>query len=168
MSGFDLPEHDDASARPIEAHHFNWLARFLHIKPASKILCFQVGRGRARQELVRLLRDKGKPFGIRDVQFDRMTNVVTARVNRSNREFLSLHLFFSPPSTFLRSAGCANGGVQDSRPNLWLLRRSCLLCLSMAAARICASRASRRRGERLARSGRCWSCWKRGLGIWGC
>ena len=35
----------------------NWLSRFLHIKPASKTLCFQVTRGKVRGDLFRLLRD---------------------------------------------------------------------------------------------------------------
>ncbi|KAK8174729.1 hypothetical protein BC567DRAFT_289719 [Phyllosticta citribraziliensis] len=61
----------------------NWLARFLHIKPASKVLCFQVGRGRVRQEIVRLLRDWRK-YGVRDIVFDRATNVIQARVDKDN------------------------------------------------------------------------------------
>jgi serine/threonine-protein kinase HSL1 (negative regulator of Swe1 kinase) len=66
----------------------NWLSRFLHIKPASKILCFQVGRGKVRQDLVRLLRDWQR-FGVRDVSFDRSTNVINARVDKSNRKYPS-------------------------------------------------------------------------------
>ncbi|KAJ9666684.1 serine/threonine-protein kinase gin4 [Coniosporium apollinis] len=82
-SAFDLAESDDPStgARRIEAQ--NWLSRFLHIKPASRVLCFQVGRGRARTELVRLLRD-WKRFGVKDVTFDRRTNVVGASVDKAN------------------------------------------------------------------------------------
>ena len=63
----------------------NWLARFLHIKPAAKVLCFQVGRGRARQEIVKLLRE-WKRFGVKDISFDRETNVILARVDKENRE----------------------------------------------------------------------------------
>jgi serine/threonine-protein kinase HSL1 (negative regulator of Swe1 kinase) len=70
----------------------NWLSRFLHIKPASKILCFQVGRGKVRQDLVRLLRDWQR-FGVRDVSFDRSTNVINARVDKSNRKYLSYSCF---------------------------------------------------------------------------
>jgi Fungal kinase associated-1 domain len=57
----------------------------LHIKPASKTVCFQVGRGRARQEVVRLLRDWHR-FGVRDVVYDRKSNVVNARVDKANRK----------------------------------------------------------------------------------
>jgi len=66
----------------------NWLSRFLHIKPANKTLCFQLGRGKVRQDLVRLLRDWQR-FGIRDVTFDRETNTVSARVDKSNRKYFS-------------------------------------------------------------------------------
>ena len=58
----------------------NWLARFLNIRPASKILCFDCGRGRTRQELVRLLR-KWKDLGIRDVLLDRERNLIFARLD---------------------------------------------------------------------------------------
>jgi hypothetical protein len=66
----------------------NWLSRFLHIKPASKTLCFHIGRGKVRQDLVRLLRDWQR-FGVRDVSFDRRTNVINARVDKSNRKYHS-------------------------------------------------------------------------------
>jgi serine/threonine-protein kinase HSL1 (negative regulator of Swe1 kinase) len=64
----------------------NWLSRFLHIKPASKILCFHIARGKVRQDLVRLLRDWQR-FGIRDVSFNRETNTINARVNKNNRKY---------------------------------------------------------------------------------
>lgn len=63
----------------------NWLSRFLHIKPASQTLCFQIGRGKVRQDLVRLLRDWQR-FGIRDVTYDRETNIINARVDKNNRK----------------------------------------------------------------------------------
>ncbi|KAF2005331.1 serine/threonine-protein kinase GIN4 [Amniculicola lignicola CBS 123094] len=92
LSGFDLcPEADDGSpARPFEIQT-NWLSRFLHIKPASKIVCFCVGRGKVRQDLVRLLRDWER-FGVQDVTFDRKTNVINARVDKTN------HLKIKPVS----------------------------------------------------------------------
>jgi len=64
----------------------NWLSRFLHIKPANKTLCFQIGRGKVRQDLVRLLRDWQR-FGIRDVTFDRDTNIINAGVDKNNRKY---------------------------------------------------------------------------------
>jgi serine/threonine-protein kinase HSL1 (negative regulator of Swe1 kinase) len=73
----------------------NWLSRFLHIKPASRTLCFHVGRGKVRQDLVRLLRDWQR-FGVRDVAFDRKTNVINACVDKANRKYLSpSHFLFS-------------------------------------------------------------------------
>ncbi|KAJ4297605.1 serine/threonine-protein kinase gin4 [Kalmusia sp. IMI 367209] len=67
----------------------NWLSRFLHIKPASRVLCFQVRRGKVRQELVYLLRDWQR-YGVRDVTFDRNTNVIHARVDKNNRKYTKL------------------------------------------------------------------------------
>lgn len=63
----------------------NWLTRFFHIKPASKILCFHVGRGKVRQDLYHLLRD-WRRFGVRDLELDRKTNVISARIDRNNRK----------------------------------------------------------------------------------
>jgi serine/threonine-protein kinase HSL1 (negative regulator of Swe1 kinase) len=67
----------------------NWLSRFLHIKPASRTLCFQIGRGKVRQDLVRLLRDWQR-FGIQDVTLDRDSNSINARVDKSNRKYSPL------------------------------------------------------------------------------
>lgn len=61
----------------------SWLARFFHLKPASHALCFCVGRGRARQEIVRVLRG-WKQFGMRDVILDRARNLVFARLDAVN------------------------------------------------------------------------------------
>ncbi|KAK8227865.1 hypothetical protein BKA81DRAFT_384182 [Phyllosticta paracitricarpa] len=83
-SGLSYPAEVDPSSMGAPRYEGqNWLARFLHIKPASKVLCFQVGRGRVRQEIVRLLRDWRK-YGIRDIVFDRATNVIQARVDKDN------------------------------------------------------------------------------------
>ncbi|KAF2753471.1 Pkinase-domain-containing protein [Pseudovirgaria hyperparasitica] len=73
---------DGQSKAPVD-YQSNWLARFLHIKPATQVLCFHIGRGRARQEMVRLLRD-WKRFGVRDVRFDRAKNTVSASVGKDN------------------------------------------------------------------------------------
>ncbi|KAJ4319904.1 serine/threonine-protein kinase gin4 [Neodidymelliopsis sp. IMI 364377] len=72
----------------------NWLSRFLHIKPATKTLCFQIGRGKVRQDLVRLLRDWQR-FGVRDVDFDRKSNVITARIDKVNRKCSPPRFLFS-------------------------------------------------------------------------
>ncbi|KAF2830021.1 Pkinase-domain-containing protein [Ophiobolus disseminans] len=87
LSGFDLgPEHENAPRNGPPEIQMNWLSRFLHIKPANKTLCFQIGRGKVRQDLVRLLRDWQR-FGIRDVTFDRETNIINARVDKNNRKY---------------------------------------------------------------------------------
>lgn len=87
LSGFDLgPEHNGDGPRPGPPEmQMNWLSRFLHIKPASRTLCFHIGRGKVRQDLVRLLRDWQR-FGIRDVTYDRETNIINARVDKNNRK----------------------------------------------------------------------------------
>jgi serine/threonine-protein kinase HSL1, negative regulator of Swe1 kinase len=82
LTSYELP--DGLSNPPMmEPTHSNWLARFLHIKPSIRVLCFQVGRGRARSELVRLLRD-WRRYGIRDVSFSRERNIISARVDKNN------------------------------------------------------------------------------------
>lgn len=89
LSGFDLgPEHgntsgDNSNRTGPPEMQMNWLSRFLHIKPASKTLCFHIGRGKVRQDLVRLLRDWQR-FGVQDVSFDRGTNSISGRVDKNN------------------------------------------------------------------------------------
>ncbi|KAH8730462.1 serine/threonine-protein kinase-like protein GIN4 [Phaeosphaeriaceae sp. PMI808] len=94
LSGFDLSQEQSgntaARTGPPEVQ-LNWLSRFLHIKPANITLCFHIGRGKVRQDLVNLLRDWQR-FGIRDVTFDRETNIINARVDKNN------HLKIKPVS----------------------------------------------------------------------
>ena len=90
----------------------NWLSRFLHIKPATKTLCFHVGRGKVRQDLVRLFRDWQR-FGVRDVTFDRKTNIINARVDKVNRKYLPppirfLVLHFEYPRLYIQDRGDAH------------------------------------------------------------
>lgn len=86
FSGYDLA--DETPGTPVRGPeaHTNWLSRFLHIKPANAILCFQIGRGKVRQDLVRLLRDWQR-FGVRDVNFDRESNIINARIDKNNRKY---------------------------------------------------------------------------------
>ncbi|KAH7116862.1 serine/threonine-protein kinase-like protein GIN4 [Dendryphion nanum] len=90
-SAYDIDEESSPTGRAPELQT-NWLSRFLHIKPASKTLCFQIGRGRVRNELVLMLRG-WQDYGIRDVVFDRRDNTITARVDKNNREFEFCLLF---------------------------------------------------------------------------
>ncbi|OWY45233.1 Pkinase-like protein [Alternaria alternata] len=85
LSNFDIGSdnnNDNARTGPPEIQ-MNWLSRFLHIKPASKTLCFHIGRGKVRQDLVRLLRDWQR-FGVQDVSLDREVNSISARIDKSN------------------------------------------------------------------------------------
>ncbi|KAF1851741.1 serine/threonine-protein kinase-like protein GIN4 [Cucurbitaria berberidis CBS 394.84] len=96
LSAFDLgPEHNNTNDNTVRTGppemQMNWLSRFLHIKPACHTLCFHIGRGKVRQDLVRLLRDWQR-FGVRDVSLDRETNVINARVDKNN------HLKIKPVS----------------------------------------------------------------------
>lgn len=87
FSNFDLePENsnDGPRAGPPEMQ-MDWISRFLHIKPASATLCLRVGRGKVRQDFVRLLRDWQR-FGVQDVSLDRITNTISARVDKCNRK----------------------------------------------------------------------------------
>ncbi|OAG04965.1 Pkinase-domain-containing protein [Paraphaeosphaeria sporulosa] len=85
LSNFDTDNTGEAQTRPGPPDfQMNWLSRFLHIKPASRALCFHARRGKVRQELVYLLRDWQR-YGIRDVTCDRNTNVIHARVDKNNR-----------------------------------------------------------------------------------
>jgi serine/threonine-protein kinase HSL1 (negative regulator of Swe1 kinase) len=90
------PDSTESGPRPGAPDvQMNWLSRFLHIKPASKTLCFHVGRGKVRGDLVRLLRDWQR-FGVRDVTFDRTANTINARVDKMNRKSpSSIQLLFS-------------------------------------------------------------------------
>ena len=99
LTNFDPgPDSSNDAARPGPPEmQMNWLSRFLHIKPASKTLCFQIGRGKVRQDLVRLLRDWQR-FGVQDVALDRESNSISARIDKSNRKYIP-----SPRACFLFS-----------------------------------------------------------------
>ncbi|KAF2212144.1 hypothetical protein CERZMDRAFT_111924 [Cercospora zeae-maydis SCOH1-5] len=81
-----------SSASPVPSSNDNppslgparsWFARFFNIKPASHILCFELHRGKARQELVLLFKEWQR-HGIRDLQYSRETNTISARVDKVN------------------------------------------------------------------------------------
>ncbi|KAF2017300.1 Pkinase-domain-containing protein [Aaosphaeria arxii CBS 175.79] len=91
LSDYDLEDGSAASRNRAPEYQMNWLSRFLHIKPASGVLCFQLGRGKVRNDLVRLLRDWQR-FGVRDVTFDRQANTINARIDKNN------HLRIKPVS----------------------------------------------------------------------
>ena len=75
--------------RTVQPQHQNWLARFLRIKPAVSVLCFQVSKVRARKEVAGVFRDWRK-FGMRDVIVDKEAGRIFARVDVQNCKCLFL------------------------------------------------------------------------------
>ncbi|OAP61432.1 serine/threonine protein kinase (Kcc4) [Fonsecaea erecta] len=73
-----------AAVGPIEINQ-NWFAKFFHIKPATRVICLQISKGKARRELVKILKDWRK-YGLRDVLTERRAgcDVVRGRVDASN------------------------------------------------------------------------------------
>jgi serine/threonine-protein kinase HSL1 (negative regulator of Swe1 kinase) len=61
----------------------SWFSRFLNIKPATKLLCFSIPRGRARTELVLLLKEWQR-HGVRDLEYSREHNTIYARIDKNN------------------------------------------------------------------------------------
>ncbi|KAL2429846.1 Serine/threonine-protein kinase HSL1 [Exophiala dermatitidis] len=77
-----------AAVGPIEISQ-NWFAKFFHIKPATRVICVQITKGRARRELVKLLKEWRK-YGLKDIVNERRggADVIRGRVDASN--YLSL------------------------------------------------------------------------------
>ncbi|KIX09476.1 uncharacterized protein Z518_00556 [Rhinocladiella mackenziei CBS 650.93] len=75
---------DAAAPGPIETCQ-NWFAKFFRIKPASRVVCLQIRKGKARKELLKCLRDWRK-YGLKDVVAERRDggDVVRGRVDASN------------------------------------------------------------------------------------
>ena len=72
----------------------NWLARFLRIKPAVNVICFQVSKVRARKEVIAVFREWRK-YGMRDIVVDKAAGRIWARVDVKN----CMCLVFSRPSS---------------------------------------------------------------------
>ena len=70
-------------ARVIVPQPQNWLARFLRIKPAINVMCFQVSKVRARKEVAGVFREWRK-YGMRDIVVDKTTGRIWARVDVKN------------------------------------------------------------------------------------
>ncbi|KAK4508136.1 hypothetical protein PRZ48_001874 [Zasmidium cellare] len=77
------PAPSSNEAPPATGTERSWFARFFNIKPAVEILCFNIPRGKARKELVILLTEWQR-HGIRDLQYSKETNIITARVDKVN------------------------------------------------------------------------------------
>ncbi|KAI9670871.1 MAG: hypothetical protein M1817_003756 [Caeruleum heppii] len=82
LSRQDPLPSNDAHLRSIQPQQ-NWLARILHIKPASRVLCFNISRPRARREMASILR-AWKKYGLRDVMVDKYRNLIFGRVDARN------------------------------------------------------------------------------------
>ena len=86
------PPRSFPTERVIQPAPQNWLARFLHIKPAKKILCFQIGKMHALKEISKLLRE-WRRYGMKDIVVDKGNARVFARVDAKNRKAsLIVHL----------------------------------------------------------------------------
>lgn len=70
-------------ARVIVPQPQNWLARFLRIKPAVHVMCFQVSSVRARKEVAGVFREWRK-YGMRDIVVDKAAGRIWARVDVKN------------------------------------------------------------------------------------
>lgn len=70
-------------SRVIVPQHQNWLARFLRIKPAVSVICFQVSKVRARKEVISVFRDWRK-YGMRDIVVDKEAGRIWAKVDVKN------------------------------------------------------------------------------------
>lgn len=70
-------------ARVIVPQPQNWLARFLRIKPAVDVMCFQVPKVRARKEVAGVFREWRK-YGMRDIVVDKAAGRIWARVDVKN------------------------------------------------------------------------------------
>ncbi|KAF7187403.1 putative serine/threonine-protein kinase HSL1 [Pseudocercospora fuligena] len=77
------PAPSSNDSPPTAGPERSWFARFFNIKPVVDVLCFTIPRGRARQELVVLFKEWQR-HGIRDLEYSRETNTITARVDKVN------------------------------------------------------------------------------------
>ena len=70
-------------SRTINQQPQNWLARFLRIKPAVQILCFQISKVRALKQTASIFRE-WRAHGMRDIVVDKAGFRVFARVSKNN------------------------------------------------------------------------------------
>lgn len=83
-----------ATLGPIEINQ-NWLAKFFHIKPATRVVCLMTTKAKARRELVKVLRSWQKQ-GLEDIFSERRAegDVVRARVDANNgKDILSVSCY---------------------------------------------------------------------------
>lgn len=70
----------------------NWLAKLLHLKPATSFVVVSVSKAYVRKEVVKILREWRK-FGIRDLEVEKRStgDIVRARVDAANCEYVRLY-----------------------------------------------------------------------------
>lgn len=74
--------------RMIQPQHQNWFARFLRIKPAVSIVCFQISKVKARREIARVFKEWRK-YGIKDIVIDREAARIWVRVAEKNCKIIT-------------------------------------------------------------------------------
>ncbi|KAG8528666.1 uncharacterized protein KY384_006353 [Bacidia gigantensis] len=79
----DVSKSSLTSPREIIPQPQNWLARLLGIKPATRVLCFQISRMRARREISTLFHS-WKKYGLRNIVIDKPASRIWARVDAEN------------------------------------------------------------------------------------
>lgn len=79
--------------RIIQPQPQNWLARFLRIKPAVTVICFQISKVRARKEVASTFREWRK-YGLRDIVIDKAAGRIWARVAEKNCTFSHVSSLF--------------------------------------------------------------------------
>ena len=88
--------NEQSTKVPRPHHNQNWLARFLRIRPATHVLCFQVSKLRARREIASVFRE-WRQYGMRDILVNKELAMIWARVDAKNCESTA------PRSIFRRS-----------------------------------------------------------------
>jgi hypothetical protein len=63
----------------------NWFARFFHVKPATRVIAFNIPKIKSRKEVYKTLRD-WKKYGMEDVHLDKAENIIYGRVAEGNCE----------------------------------------------------------------------------------
>ena len=74
--------------RVIQPQHQNWFARFLRIKPAVSVVCFQTSKVKARKEIARVFKEWRK-YGIKDIVIDRYAARIWVQLAEKNCKIIT-------------------------------------------------------------------------------
>lgn len=72
----------------------NWLARVFNLKPAQRVLAFNASKSKSRKEVFKILCD-WQPYGMEDVQLDKVESIISGRVSEKNCKCLFFFFFLS-------------------------------------------------------------------------